>query len=303
MIFFGSIFEFLFFLYLANNYVKLNYEEQYNKLIICSIYNFFYYFSFAQIKITKILTVLNDKYLNFIKSNPQLLECFNKLKKTEKIIHNIEYISNNFCIFSDTHDIIKQLHQVKSDKIPIEFDFIIYTDNNSNNNNSNNNNSNNNNSNNNNNRKLILDELSPNDNLICEETRYKFVLIEITIYDKTIKIDLKTDKYNFMIVNNKLDTLFINYFIQKYYNYDEISKLLWFDYKLKILDQNVNEIILDSQQELILNLDNYSVIKLNNISTKIIELSVDELLVDELPVIELPVIELPVIELPVDEYK
>jgi len=301
MIFFGSIFEFLFFLYLANNYVKLNYKDQYNKLIICSVYNIFYYFSFAQIKISKILTVLNDKYFNFIKSNPQLLECFNKLKKTEKIIHNIEYISNNFCIFSDTHDIIKQLHQVKSDKIPIEFDFIIYTDYNSNTNN----------------RKLLLDEMSPNDNLICEETRYKFVLIEITIYDKTIKIDLKTDKYNFMIVNNKLDTLFINYFIQKYYNYAEISKLLWFDYKLKILDQNVNEIILDSQQELILNLDTYSVIKLNNISTKIIELSVDELPVhnDELPVIELPVIELPVHELPVhndelpvdelpnDEYK
>jgi hypothetical protein len=226
MIFFGSVFEFLFFLYLANNFLKLNYPEQYNKLIICTSYNLIYYFSFAQIKFTKLLIIVSDKYFDFMKSNPQLLEYINKLKKT----HHIEYVLDN----------------VIQDKKPEKYDFVIYSNiiNNSKTN------------------KLILDKLplSKVEDIICEETKYKFILSEITIGDKTTKIDFKTDNYNFMVVNNKINATFIYYFMKKYYNYEGES---CFDYTLKILDQNVNELFLDKQKEVEFGLNAYQIIELN----------------------------------------
>jgi hypothetical protein len=231
MIFFGSIFEFLLFLYLADNYFKINYTEQHNKFIIESSYNLIYYFSFVQIKLTKLLSYLSNKYVAFIKSNPRLSEFVDKLEKKQK--NSIEYISNNSNLV---------LHEK-----PECFDFIIYNDftyPNVNN-------------------KLILhellNELLDEKSIKYEQTKYNFILCEITIGDKVTKIDFKTDNYNFMIVNNKIDALFVNYFMKKYYKYEDISEVLWFDYKIKILDQNVNEVILDTTKEIILGLENYEV--------------------------------------------
>jgi hypothetical protein len=240
MIFFGSIFELLFFLYLANQYFNTYHHEQYNRFIVYFSYNFIYYFSFAQIKITKLTLILNDKYFDFIKSNPQLIEYINKLKKTEQINNNIEYISNNSVIFSETYEETARLYLSQPHNLPSIFDFIIYSDN----------------INIHKNNKLILNELPKDeirDNLKYNETKYNFVLSEITINDKTIKIDFKTDNYNFMIVNNKFNTVFINYFMKKYYSISTLD----LDYKLKILDQNVNEVLLDATTELILKAESY----------------------------------------------
>ena len=227
MIFFGSIFEFLLFLYLADNYFKINYPEQHTKFIIESSYNLIYYFSFCQIKITKLWSNLSNKYITFIKSNPRLSEFVDKLEKKQK--NTIEYISNNSNLVSHEN--------------PGCFDFIIYsdfTDNTSKNN------------------KLILHELLE-ESIKYEETKYNFILCEITIGNKTTKIDFKTNNYNFMIVNNKIDALFINYFMKKYYKYEDISDVLWFDYKIKLLDQNVSEVVLDTTKEIVLGLENYEV--------------------------------------------
>ena len=239
MIFFGSIFEFLLFLYLADNYFKINYPEQHTKFIIESSYNLIYYFSFVQIKITKFFSYLSNKYVTFVKSNPRLSEFVDKLEKKQK--NTIEYISNN--------------SNLVSHEKPNSFDFIIYSDftDNSNKNN-----------------KLILHESSDEETIKYEVTKYNFILCEITIGGKTTKIDFKNDNYNFMIVNNKIDALFVNYFMKKYYKYEDISDVLWFDYKIKILDQNVNDVFLDTTKEIVLGLENYEV---KTISTKIVDSS------------------------------
>jgi hypothetical protein len=228
MIFFGSIFEILLFLYLTDNYFKINYPEQHNKFIIESLYSLIYYFSFVQIKITKLWCYLNNKYITFIKLNPRLSEIVDKLEKKQQ--NTIEYISNN--------------SNLVSLEKPHHFDFIIYNDftNTTNTNN-----------------KLILHELLFNNEIVYEQTKYNFILCEITIGDKIVKIDFKNENYNFMIVNNKIDALFINYFMKKYYRYEDISDVLWFDYKIKILDQNVNEVVLDTTKEIVLGLENYEV--------------------------------------------
>jgi hypothetical protein len=223
MIFFGSIFEFLLFLYLADNYFKINYPEQHTKFIIESSYNLIYYFSFVQIKFTKLVSYLSNKYVTFIKSNPRLSEIVDKLERKQQ--NTIEYISNNS-------------NSVSQDN----FDFIIYSDFKENKNN-----------------KLILRELSDTETIKYEETKYNFILCEIKIGDKVTKIDFKTDNYNFMIVNNKIDASFVNYFMKKYYKYEDILDVLCVDYKIKILDQNVNEVFLDTTKEIVLGLENYEV--------------------------------------------
>ena len=224
MIFFGSIFEFLLFLYLADNYFEINYPEQHTKFIIESSYNLIYYFSFVQIKFTKLVSYLSNKYVTFIKSNPRLSEIVDKLERKQQ--NTIEYISNNS-------------NSVSQDN----YNFIIYSDFKENKNN-----------------KLILRKLSDDtESINYEETKYNFILCEIKIGDKVTKIDFKTDNYNFMIVNNKIDASFVNYFMKKYYNYEDILDVLCVDYKIKILDQNVNEIVLDTTKEIVLGLENYEV--------------------------------------------
>ena len=97
----------------------------------------------------------------------------------------------------------------------------------------------------------------------CEETKYKFILTEITIDNKTTKIDFKTEDYNFMITNNKLNAKFIHYFMKKYYKYEETDAAS-FDYTIKILDQNVSESILDKHKEIEFGLNAYRIIELND---------------------------------------
>jgi hypothetical protein len=176
------------------------------------------------------LSYLSNKYVTFIKSNPRLSEFVDKVEKKQK--NTIEYISNN--------------SNLVSHEKPDNVDFIIYSDFKENKNN-----------------KLILHELLheklDEKSIKYEVTKYNFVLCEITIGEKITKIDFKTDNYNFMIVNNKIDALFVNYFMKKYYNYEDISDVLWFDYKIKILDQNVNEVVLDTTKEIVLGLENYEV--------------------------------------------
>ena len=229
MIFFGSIFEFLLFLYLADNYFKINYPEQHTKFIIESSYNLIYYFSFVQIQLTKLGSYLSNKYVTFIKSNPRLSEIVDKLERKQQ--NTIEYILNdsNLVLYNK----------------PERFDFIIYSDFKENKNN-----------------KLILRELSDTETIKYEQTKYNFILCEIKIGDKVTKIDFKGDNYNFMIVNNKIDASFVNYFMKKYYMYEDNSDVSCFDYKIKILDQNVNEVVLDTTKEIVLGLENYEVINI-----------------------------------------
>ena len=47
--------------------------------------------------------------------------------------------------------------------------------------------------------------------------------------------------------------------MKKYYKYEDISDVLWFDYKIKLLDQNVSEVVLDTTKEIVLGLENYEV--------------------------------------------
>ena len=64
-------------------------------------------------------------------------------------------------------------------------------------------------------------------------------MTEITIDDKKIVVHFTNDKYNYLIVNNKLDKGFIIYFLKTHYN-DLVKDLQTENYTIKIIGQIVN---------------------------------------------------------------
>jgi hypothetical protein len=101
-------------------------------------------------------------------------------------------------------------------------------------------------------------------NIQYEESNIKFILLELKIADFFIKIDLKTDKYNFFIVNNIINKNFLSYFLndfficnlKKYYqNIKEIES-----FTIKLIDQNVNlkELEISDKKYILINKNDYS---------------------------------------------
>ena len=88
------------------------------------------------------------------------------------------------------------------------------------------------------NKKLDYDK-DPNIISLSTASDMKFILIEIKIGDNNpYKIDLKTDKFNYYLVENKFNKQFFIFYLQNYLEIKEIK----YDEKinLKIIDQDVN---------------------------------------------------------------
>ena len=97
------------------------------------------------------------------------------------------------------------------------------------------------------------------DNIKYENADYKFIMSVITIKNVIIQVSFKTNEYNFLIVNNKIDKKFINYFLKKYYNnfIKNLNDLEIENYSIQIIDQNADLINFDSSKTLIINKNNY----------------------------------------------
>ena len=110
------------------------------------------------------------------------------------------------------------------------------------------------------------------EDLICEETTYKFILIELEIkckdnttdyidVVKEFKIDFLINNHNYYIVNNIIDINFIHYFLNTYYS-EEIKNLdinNFNEFTLKILDQNIEELSFNNKNNLFMKKNNYDV--------------------------------------------
>jgi len=113
--------------------------------------------------------------------------------------------------------------------------------------------------------KLIL-HYNPDDekkkyieSLKTEQADYKFIMTEITVKDKKLVIHFTNDKYNYLIVDNKLNKNFINYFLKTHYN-DLVEDFEIENYSIKIIDHNVNIIEFDSTKSLLINKTGYEIL-------------------------------------------
>ena len=220
---------------LLNDYLKRNYPDKYQELIVSISYNLIYLYSKAQILYMNLIRVVNKK----IEENPNLLKLRNDLdlllKPKSGIITMLDYIKNgnSVNITSDT-----------------ECDFMIYSwlDNTKNCVN----------------KKLVYDLKEPLS--FTEVSDVKFLLIELKVGENNShKIDLKTDEFNFYLVGNSFTKQFFIYYLKQIVKSTEEIKD---DDKinLKFIDHDVNTIDLDftdKNENIILEKTGYKLSNLN----------------------------------------
>ena len=97
------------------------------------------------------------------------------------------------------------------------------------------------------------------ESLEYNQANYKFIMTEITMDDKKIVVHFTTDKYNYLIVNNKLDKDFIIYFLKTHYN-ELVKDLETENYTIKIIDHNVNIVELTNTTTLLINKTGYEIL-------------------------------------------
>ena len=89
----------------------------------------------------------------------------------------------------------------------------------------------------------------------CDETSYRFVLIEVKYGDTIAKLKFDNAKTNYYVVNNEFGSSVIRYLMAK-----EFDVELPDQYTVSILDHNVSRIEFDETQLLKLNKDDYEVL-------------------------------------------
>ena len=215
--------------YFYHNKAKINYL-----LLIDAFQQVMYYKSIWDINFLKykkkLLLFLENNKINFLKDS-----------------YDIEFIKDCECILHTTKE--KCLSIINNDELeyyPDEADFVIYTEFDINKNIYN--------------KKIILYKdfftLSEKD-FIMEESDVQFLLSEIVVNDARIKIDFKTDKENYYIINNKINKMVALYLLPRIKS-SSITITSFDDFEISILDHIANEIEL-KDKELTIQKDSYNI--------------------------------------------
>jgi len=93
-------------------------------------------------------------------------------------------------------------------------------------------------------------------------SKISFLSIELEHENKIYSIHLKNNKYNYYIINNCLNQTFFKYYIKNIIK-SSINEAN-FDYKVTIIDNNVNIITLLPNQCLLIREDDYQIDFLEN---------------------------------------
>ena len=99
----------------------------------------------------------------------------------------------------------------------------------------------------------------------------KFMSMELIYNNINYPIELKTDKYNHYIVNNKINSDFYKYYLNNNLNIQIEPSNNYFDYKVVLLDHNVNIIELTPNDELIIKENDYEIINKCENNNKLVE--------------------------------
>jgi hypothetical protein len=96
-----------------------------------------------------------------------------------------------------------------------------------------------------------------------EVSNIKFMLLEVSINDKTYKITLKSDTYNYYIVDNILDKQFFIYYLKNHntdtFTNEEIESMKD-KINIKLIDNNVNvrELEITDEKFILIKKDSYN---------------------------------------------
>ena len=214
----------------------------FNDVCFTISFNCIYAFSYFQIKCNQCKRFMQphlQKAICFIGSFMYPNDSI-RLSKQKRV----EFVKDGIVIHESD---VTNINELSSLKIPKEYDFIIWMDNDENNNM----------------LHKIIDNTSENES-DYEHVLYKFINTEIIINDtKKFNIHFKTEKYNYLMKDNVINKDFIIYFLNKHYkeqlgamNHEELNNM---KYKIKIIDHNVNLIELENDKVLKFNKHDYEI--------------------------------------------
>lgn len=194
-------------------------------------YNIIYYYSSCQIILNK-FKAITKPYVSFILKNTNLVndptpQKIVSIYKDGKELETFIYYSNNF-------------EESKYMNKENQYDLLIMSDNNCETNCVN---------------KIHYTSIPVNPEY--KQSKLKFISMEITHNDKTHPIELKTENYNHYIVNNVLNKYFFMYYLTNVLNVEIYHDN--FDYKISVIDHNVNVFELTPTQYLIIKDDDYEI--------------------------------------------
>ena len=218
---FHSPWPILFATFLTHRYISTKYPIQYKNFCYNCAYYSIYLYSKAQIIYFKI----KPKVIHFIEPIFQI-EFFknNYVVPTVKVAKEIiEFIKDGKVIY---HCFKNKLYELK--EVP-DFDFILYSSCDPESSEIIN-------------KKMLYHYPLSKEDFIIEKTNYVFMMTEISIeesekeQEEPIKIELISKKYNYFIVNNKINAAFLTYFLMEYHDCILSSN----KYNIKIIDENIH---------------------------------------------------------------
>ena len=243
--------NYIFSFYFLNITFKNNYPETYNNFLINISYYCIYCFSKVQMKIIQSSKFIANKYNTFLLTYPSVKKNINNISEYFIKTQDVEYISNGEVIETSSKNwLLHNYKKIESDENTIN-KMTIYT--------------------NGINKKVLSFVPFEESHYNCEKTSYNFILIEIQIYSEIKKIELITNEYNYMLVDNVINKEFVMYLLKTHYQrYVKIVNQFFGNnldnYKIKILDQDVNEIILNQYNYLTLKKDSYKISSIKDVN-------------------------------------
>jgi len=244
------------FSFFVNDFLQNHFPETYHWIIINGSHKIIYFVSTLQIMTKKI----NNYFVPFLRNKlsqvPFITKLFSKNNNnndndSDNNELNIEFVYNeNVFRLANINEITNE--KLTRLNVSFTYDFIIYSHYDVSSQITN---------------KIIFYKFPNKEDLMNhEKSNIKFILSELVIGDKIIKIDFKTDTYNYYLANNVFEQRFLKYFVKKYY-FDKIKDLENIEEKLdsmslKIIDHNASTETFDKENILKICKQNYNKIHL-----------------------------------------
>ena len=232
--------------------------EFFKPKMISLSYNVIYVYSYLQIKYSKFkvlimpfINILCVAISNFLKNN-NLINFSESPSKLVLEIYGKGVNINNIFLYENDKNLLNN-EFTEQLKLYNNYDFVIFSDQ----------------TNSNCTNKIHYYKFPDSfDNNNYKVSNIKFISLDLTYNTQTYPIELKNEIYNHYIVNNKLNSEFYQYYLQNILNIS-INKDHNFDYKVQLIDHNVNILELSCDQELIIKENDYEIINLNKIGETI----------------------------------
>lgn len=223
---FGPLLNTLLYIMLFADVLERRFPTEFQRIIVSFSYNCIYLFSRLQI----LLSQTNNRINTYIDSNPRLLKIKNDVKEFITPYRAGIPVMQEFIRNGKPIQLFKKCNT--DDDNDYDFGTVSYFSDVDNCINT---------------RIVYKGENSDGGVALSNTSNIKFILMELIIgNDKTFKIDLKTEHYNYNVVGNKLTSDFFIYYLRKHLNVEDeelLSKLrLEEDVVVKIIDHKIDTV-------------------------------------------------------------